>query len=116
MNSFLRCPLVCVAALATYVVIHVFAGVLHHHGSANLPAPAPAADSTNLQFQTTHFLDNDEEESCLLCSVLHLAQLPPAVLHAEATTALNGEAFLALALIRPYPLETGTHSRGPPLM
>jgi hypothetical protein len=116
MNSFLRCRLVCTTALATYLVVHVFAGVLHHHGTTNLPAQMPAADTTCLQAQTTGSADNDEEESCLLCSVLHLAQIPPTVLHVEISTALSGEALPAIAIIRRHPLETATYSRGPPLM
>jgi hypothetical protein len=61
-------------------------------------------------------LENDEAESRFLSSVLHLAQVPPTVFQVEAITARDGEAYLATASIRPYPPETATHSRGPPLM
>jgi hypothetical protein len=115
MKIFLRCPLVSVAALATYLVVHVFAGVLHHHGAED-PGMSPTADNSALQFQTTSPHENDEEESCLLCSVLHLAQISPTALHLEAATALSDEALPAIAIIRPHPLPTATKSRGPPLM
>jgi Protein of unknown function (DUF2946) len=117
MKCFLRCPLVSVAALATYLVVHVFAAVLHHHGADYRPERLPIAYNTEPQFQTSSQADKDhDEETCLLCSVLHLAQMPPAAVHLEAFTALTGEAFSATAIIRPHPLQTATYSRGPPLM
>jgi hypothetical protein len=114
MKVFLRCPLVSVAALATYLVVHVFAGVLHHHGAENQLGMLPTADTKALQLQKTSPHENDEEESCLLCSVLHLAQISPTALHLEAVTALSDEGLPATALIRPHPLPTATNSRGPP--
>jgi hypothetical protein len=116
MKSVLCGPLVCGAALATYLVVHVFAGGLHHHGTANRPARVPITDATELQLQTNSPEEDQEEESCLLCSVLHLAQIPPTALQIEAITVLTGEAFSATAILRRHPLETATYSRGPPLM
>ena len=116
MKFFWRCPLVCVVALASYVMVHVFAGVLHHHGPDRLPPRAPTADLKSLGFQPAAVTQSENEDSCLLCSVLHLAQIPAIVLSVAVLTTLNGEAFAATANIRPHPLETATYSRGPPLL
>src|SRR5262249_16778453 len=117
MNSLLRCPLIRNAALAAYLVVHVFAGVLHHHGAENRPGSFSAACNPELQFQTSSKAENDDEnETCLLSSVLHLGKILPTVLHVEATTASRDETLSATAIIRPHPLQTATHSRGPPLI
>jgi hypothetical protein len=117
MNSLLRCPLIGNTALAAYLAVHVFAGVLHHHEAECRPESLPIAFNTELQFQTSSQTENDsDEETCLLCSVLHLAQILPTALHVEAITALKGEVLSATAIIRPHPLQTASHSRGPPLM
>jgi hypothetical protein len=115
MKSFLRCPLVCGAALAAYVAVHVFAGVLHHHGPDDLPARSPA-DMPRLQLMALAPTETQHEESCLLCSVLHLPQVPTIAIPVEIITALHGEARSATANLRRHPLETATYSRGPPLI
>jgi hypothetical protein len=114
MKSRVRCPLVCLTALAAYVVVHVFAGVLHHHGTAHWRAQAPTADTKSLGFQTFCPGENEQEESCLLCSVLHLAQIPATALSVDIIAVLNGEAPSATAIIRPHPPATAIYSRGPP--
>jgi hypothetical protein len=105
-----RCPLVSFATLAAYLLVYVLAGAVHHHSEASA-----LASGTTLQYQTTDAGDNDEE-TCLLCAVLHLAQIAPTALEVEAVTTLDSNLLSATALIRPHPLETTTHSRGPPLM
>src|SRR5438270_9601727 len=100
MKCLLRCPLVAVAALATYLVVHVSAGVLHHHGAEHQTGRSSTASHADLRFQTSSPAENeDDEETCLLCSVLHLAQILPTALHVEAVTALNGEVLCAAAII-----------------
>lgn len=117
MNPLLRCPLIGNTALAAYLAVHVFAGVLHHHEAQSRPERSPIALNTELCFLTSSQADNDgEEDACLLCSILHLAQIPPTALQLEAVAALSREAVSATALIRPHPLQTATHSRAPPLM
>jgi hypothetical protein len=115
MKSFLRCPLVSLAGLLTYLVVNLGAAALHHHHGAAAPlAGASAAAQPDLQFQTTSPTDDDDEEHCLLCSVLHLVQYPPSPLHAEGVILLSGEAFSATTLVRPFSLETATRARSPP--
>jgi hypothetical protein len=114
MKAFRRSPLVSVAALATYLVVHVVAGVLHHHGPESLPERSPTSCIKDLHFQTTSAHEDDEEETCLLCSVLHLAQILPSVFQVAAVAPLNGEGLSATAIIRPHPLHTATYTRGPP--
>src|SRR5262249_32854038 len=100
MKSFLHCPLVCVAALATYLVVHVFAAVFHHHEAESRPARLLTSYHARPHFQTASPADNDDEETCLLCSIFHLAQMPPAAVHLEWVTALHGEALGAPAILR----------------
>jgi hypothetical protein len=119
MMQFRRHRLVSLAALTAYMVVHIGAGSLHqhHHGAAMRPGKVPAACGTDLRFLTTgQASEEDEEETCLLCSVLHLAQTPPGKLHVEVLIVLTGEAFSAAAIIQPYPLEPPTHARAPPLV
>ena len=116
MCFFQRCPLVSVAALATYLVVHVFAGVLHHHGAENQRGKSRTPYSQHLQFQTTSPHENDDEENCLLCRVLHLAQILSTAFQVEAVALLYCDRLSAAAIIRPHPLETATYSRGPPLI
>jgi hypothetical protein len=117
MSSFLRCPLIGNTALAAYLAVHVFAGALHHHEAESRPERSPIAYNIEQQFLISSQADNDsDEETCLLCSVLHLAQILPTALHFEAITTPTGEALSATAIIRPHPLQTATHSRGPPLL
>jgi hypothetical protein len=114
----LRHRLVAIAALTAYLVVNVGAGALHHHhhGAAARPGKVPTACGTDLRFQTAGQAgDADEEETCLLCSVLHLAQTPPGTAHAEVLIVPTGEAFSPAAIIRPHLLATPTRARSPPL-
>src|SRR2546421_12484690 len=111
-----RYPMVPVIALAAYLAVHVFAAVLHHHQVEHRYEGMPAAGDTKLQFEAAGLADSDEEDDCLLCSVLHLAQTAASALHVHTFIAVSGEALPATAIIRPHPLETTTHSRGPPMI
>ncbi|HLJ97978.1 MAG TPA: DUF2946 family protein [Gemmataceae bacterium] len=116
MQSFLRGPLVSAVALATYLVVHVFAAVLHHHTAECGPGKPALAVHTEASSWTAGQVDDDhEDEACVLCTILSLAPMPAAPLSLTAITPVNEDALSPLALIRPYPLETATHSRGPPL-
>jgi hypothetical protein len=115
MKVFQRCPLVCIAALACYVAVHVFAGVLHHHGGKHRPAKVPTAETNNPQFQAASPAESEQEDSCLLCCVLHFAQIPATGFAVEAIAPLHREAASATAIIRRDALPTATYSRGPPL-
>ncbi len=116
MRFLRRCPLVSVAALTMYLMVHVFAAALHHHHAAeNQPARSETASASGAQLQTTSPAEDDEEKgTCALCSVLHRAQMLPSSFHVEAAAALTGKAFSTATIIRPYPVETATHSRAPP--
>src|SRR5690348_15873569 len=116
MRYFERCPLISVAALASYLAVHIFAGVLHHHEVGNQPGTTQTASNEILQVRATSPQDNDGEDNCALCSVLHLAQMVPTAFQVEAVALLSGEQLSAAALIRPHPVETATHTRGPPLI
>src|SRR5689334_518478 len=95
--------LVCTAALAAYLAVYVGARALHHHGAAGRPGSLPAPGGSDLTFQAAGQAgDCDDEETCLLCSVLHLAQTAPGQLHAEVLIVPTGEALSAPALLQPH--------------
>jgi hypothetical protein len=116
MMFVLRHRLVSIAALTAYLVVNVGAGALHHHhGAALRPGKVPTACGTDLQFQTAGQAgDADDEETCLLCSVLHLPQTSPGEVHVEVLIVPTGEAFSAAAILQPHLLETPTRARSPP--
>jgi hypothetical protein len=108
---------VSIAALTVYLMVNIGAAAVHHHRGTEIgPGKLPTAGDTRLQFQATNSPDDeDEEETCLLCSVLRLTQTLPASFHVETVTVQSGPAFSAAAVIQPHPLETATHSRAPPI-
>jgi hypothetical protein len=114
MRAFLRCPLVSVATLTVYLLVNVAGALHHHHGAEGQPGRSPIASDTGLRVPTCSPADDDDEDDCPLCSVLHLAPILPTPCRVEAVTALTGKAFPAAAIARPHPLETATHSRAPP--
>jgi hypothetical protein len=112
-----RYRLVSVAALAVYVVVNIgAAAVHHHHGAAPLTDLRPIGARASDQLQRSEASTDSDQEHCLLCSVLHLAQSLPGVLHV-GTAAVIAEQLCSVApSIRSHPLETTTYSRGPPLL
>jgi hypothetical protein len=117
MMFVLRHRLVSLAALTAYLVVNVGAGALHHHhhAAAGRPGTLPAACGTGLQFQTTGQPgDEGDEETCLLCSVLHLAQTAPGKLHVAVLIVPTGQAFSAAAIIQPLLLAAPSRARSPP--
>jgi hypothetical protein len=118
MMAFPRQRLVSAAALTAYLVVNIGAGALHHHhqGTAVRPGMSPAACGTDHQFRAAGPAgDADDEETCLLCSVLHLAQTLPSKVHAGLLIVPTCEALPAPAIFLPPPLETPTHARSPPV-
>lgn len=119
MKSFVRYRLKCLVALAVYLLVNVGGMAWHHHpGVAAQPENLPWFNGTNLQFQTSGSDDDDDgddEEHCLLCRVLHLVQSLAGTVEMEGVSAHTDQAATAIAQIRPYPLATILHSRGPPL-
>src|SRR5438874_12141522 len=95
MKIFLRSPLFCVAILAIYLVVQVVAAAHHHHHGAASPESRSVTccdDGLPAYSALPADIDNEEEGGCLLCSVLHLPQTPPAPCHLEAATMVcNGE-------------------------
>jgi hypothetical protein len=117
MQCFLRCPLVSIAALTVYLLVNVVGGALHHHcGVESSPGALASGSATDLQFQTGSATDDDDEEHCLICSVLQLARILPTPCYGETITVLIGEAFPTAAITLPHLLETATHPRAPPTL
>jgi hypothetical protein len=113
-----RHRLVSVTALTAYVVVNIGAGALHHHdhGSAEWPGVSSVACGTAHHFWAAGPAGNaDDEETCLLCSVLHLAQTLPCKVHVGLLIAPTGEALSAAAVIQPHLLKAPTRARSPPL-
>jgi hypothetical protein len=117
MMSFLRHRLVALAALTAYLVVNLGGRALHHHhhGAALRPGTSPAATGPDLHFQPAGRVgDEDDEETCSLCSVLHLPQTLPGKVHVEVLVVPTGEALPVAALVHPHLLDTPTNARSPP--
>jgi hypothetical protein len=117
MMFFLRHRLVAIAALTAYLLVNVGAGALHHHHHRAAPRPGTSsvACGADLRLQTTGRAgEDDDEESCLLCSVLHLPRTLPVQVHVEVLIVPTGEAVAAAAASQPHLLETPANARSPP--
>jgi hypothetical protein len=115
MSRFLRRPLISAAALAAYLLIHVFAPALHHHDEAGSLQRLPIPSHTALQVQTsTGDVDECEEGGCLLCTVVHFAKPRPTIFHFAAATVFTGKAWCTPTSILPPPFATDAHARSPP--
>jgi hypothetical protein len=114
--AFLRCPLGCLAALAVYVAVNVGAGALHHHHAPDRVAEGlPAVSDSGVQRQTCQSSDSESDEGCLLCNVLHLAQVLPLACDVETSVVLTGKAFPTSAIKPLHHLESTAHARAPPV-
>ena len=109
--SLLRRPLLSALALAVYLVVQIGVAGLHHHTAPKESrSPLAAADKT----LCSELSDQDDEQACLLCSVLHLVKplpaAPPAVAAGNAITDL---VFTGPAVSLPR-IISSAHSRDPP--
>jgi len=118
MKSLLRCRLIAVAALTMYLVVHVFASALHHHGTEAGSSALETTCEGDSQRSTASStaIEEDGEETCLLCAVLHLAQCLPTATSLQAVASLDDDVICALRIRSPYPLKFSTHSRAPPMI
>jgi hypothetical protein len=116
MRFFRRCNLASTAALASYLLVHILAGPLHHHdGGQGRPDRLPIGSATVLRVQVSPSTSEESKDDfCALCSVLHLAQALPAACQLQQVVPFLGDAFSGSVLIRPFPAETLIRSRGPP--
>jgi hypothetical protein len=118
MKRFLRDPLTTGSALIVYLTINVVVGALHHHvpdeNTSGL-ATASISDPELFTPEPTEDDHDDDDEGCVVCSVLHLAQKPPGMIHMDAGIILAGAAPATEPIIRTYPLQSATRSRAPPL-
>jgi hypothetical protein len=116
MKLLARCPLISITALTVYVLVNMAGGALHHHHETVTRPADPLVSHTDLQLHTTDPADEDgDEDHCLLCSVLHLAQTVPEALHVEGIIAPAGKAVPLPPRLRPPPSERLTRARSPPL-
>jgi hypothetical protein len=113
--TWLRHPRFSFAALAIYLAVNIGVGAVHHHGEViHSPKKSPG-DNSGLQLQSTSTDNDGDDDTCLLCRVLHLALTLSVIIRVEGFTPLVGETLLAVAIARPHFLETATHSRAPPM-
>ena len=108
------CRLVSLAMLALYSMVYVLAPAVHSHRNRAPEATSHESSATAFDSRLQACSDCDDEESCLLCSVLHLAQVASAISSIEVDAAPQPDGVAAAKLIRPNPIETATHSRAPP--
>jgi hypothetical protein len=111
----LRQPRFSFAALAVYLAVNIGVGAVHHHGEVIHSAKKSPGDNSGLQLQSTSTDNDGDDDTCLLCRVLHLARTLSLVIRVEGFTPLAGKPLVAVAIARPHFLETATHSRAPPL-
>jgi hypothetical protein len=114
MKSALRYRVIPLAALVLYSLVHVLVPALHRHHISDQAIASHKALSTNNPAGTLGANDCDDEDSCPICSVLHQAQVLAVISDVRTGEALQSEAFAALPLIRPNPVESVLHSRAPP--
>jgi hypothetical protein len=116
MKSLARCPLASLAALATYLVVHVIVPATHHHQGTESRCDGSSRTTANCYLVSGVPADDahEDEDHCLLCGVLHMAQITLTIFHADAITASSHEVVSAVAIVRPFPISTSTHSRAPP--
>jgi hypothetical protein len=111
-----RGPLVSLTALTSYLLVNLGAAALHHHHGVEIRVSSSAVSASTACFQAIDEQDDDDQEHCVLCSVLHLAQSLPATYQSECLCRLAGEAISLVPAIHPHLLESATHARAPPLM
>jgi hypothetical protein len=114
---FPRLRLISIAALTTYLVVNIGAGALHHHhqGTAGQPGMSPAARDSTLQIQAAAPAGDDDEETCPLCHVLHLARTLSKKVHPGLPIVPTGSTLSAAAIIQPHPFKATTRARSPPV-
>lgn len=108
-----RCP--SLAALAVYLAINLCAGGLHHHPERPRSRARPAAANPALELPATSPAEDAcDEDTCLLCRLLHVPQTLAVLVRVETGPIRAGKAIPAVALAGPHSLEKTTHSRAPP--
>ena len=111
--AMVRCPLVSFVALVVYLAASVAARGLHHH--VEPPSSLNAGCGAGSHFGVCPRAGaEDSDHACPVCCGLHLAQVLPTAVHAEAVTDHTGEAVTRAAVSCPHSMKTASHSRGPP--
>jgi hypothetical protein len=114
MRPSLRCQLIPLIALALYSLVHVLGPALHRHEVKASQAGAHAAlGVASVPADSSAY---DDDDACIFCGILHLAQVPPVIFETGPAACLSCAACLAFAIVRPNPIERTTHSRGPPAL
>ena len=100
------------------VAIYAFGllgGILHHHSEASCTEPAQSADY-KLQEGPSHASCHEDSESCSICTALHQAKAPPAVLDLTVGLAPAGDAVIRMAPPSIFSIPFFQQARGPPVI
>lgn len=112
--SLLRRPLLSTLALAVYLIVQIGVAGLHHHAASKASESPMAAVGKTLG--TDASAQDDDEQACPLCSVLHLVKSLPTTAPAVAAHAPIGEIVLAAPAADLPTAVSSAHSRDPPLV
>src|SRR5437588_3122650 len=96
--------------LALYVGVYVVAVPLHHHGTGAAGKVAVRDVDSRLRATDGTVSEEDDEHACLLCSVLHQAQIPIAIPDVENFVGPVGEESAATTLVQPRLVEKANRS------
>src|SRR2546425_6875369 len=100
-------------ALASYA-FGLLGGILHHHNEASCTELAQSA-CCNLQEGPSKASCHENSESCSICTALHQAKAPPAVLDFTAGLAAAGNAVIRIAPPSIFSIPFFQQARGPPV-
>src|SRR5262249_14862860 len=116
MKLLARCPLVSVAALTTYLMVHVVAPATHHHHATETRCAWSPRTTANCYLVSGVLVDDNDndEDHCPVCGVLHMAQMAPTLFDPVVVISFSDELFSVAAPVRPFPIIASTPSRAPP--
>src|SRR4051794_3438243 len=112
--SFLRHSCIVLAPLAAYLAVQLGIGTQHHHGAPAHAESASANTANRCEALAANSTEEDDDD-CLLCSVLHLARIIAPSIRLETVAAYVSPTAPTVPATRPHPLKTTIHSRAPPV-
>jgi hypothetical protein len=114
MKHLLRNPRFSWIALAVYLSA-LLGGTLHHHSEASCTEPAPGT-GCKLQEGVSKTSCHEDSDSCTICTALHQAKAPPAVLDLTVGVAPVGNAIAHVLQPAIFSIPLVKQARGPPVI
>jgi hypothetical protein len=116
MKAFFCGPLSSLAALVVYLAVNIgAAAVHHHHAPARACGELGVAKRAHPELHSASLADDDDsEDNCTLCSVLHQVRILAASPNVESLSSPSGETLPAIAHSLPLRIPVATQARAPP--